>query len=420
MFSLLRNNRLARRYFFAHAQSTLGDQLGYIGLVVVAQQTWGSPLMLSIVLMADLLPAALLGSWFGALADQRSRRAICVGADLARAAAFGAVVVLEAPATLLVVALVAGLGAAAFAPASMSALPTIATEETQVSALALHGLLASALTIAGPFVAAAVLVLASPEALFALNAVTFLISAIVLLAIPAVSWGGRSGRPAARLVRARLSAYSREAAANVLATAGLALFGGMIGVAEVILALEVYGSDGAGLALLIAAFGVGFAAAYGFASRLGSLSAQRRGFVLGAAVLAAGLASIAAAPGIWIALPMFAVAGLGNGLAVASARLILQQTVEPERLGGIYGIKDAYDAAAVAAALLGAGLLVALVGARITFAIAALGCALTAVAIARSVRGDVLVEPRARLLLNGATDDRRPAEQQAARSERLL
>jgi hypothetical protein len=265
----------------------------------------------------------------------------------------------------------------------MSALPTIATESLQVGALALHGLIASSLSVAGPFIAAALLVLASPEALFAINSLSFLVSAIALIAIPTAAWGGPTVELAGKLVRAKLVDYSRDDAANVLATAGLALFGGMVGVAEIALALDVFGSDGAGLAILIAASGVGFALAYALASRLTELQSQRRSFTLGATTLAAGLALVALSPTLWIALPMFAIAGLGNGLAVASSRLILQQTVAPDRLGGIYGIKDAYDAAAVATALLGAGLLVALLGARITFATAAVGCALIAARIAR-------------------------------------
>jgi len=387
MFSLLRDNRYARRYFFAHAQSTLGDQLAYIGLVVVAQKTWGSPIMLSVVLMADLLPSALLGSWFGALADHRSRRLICVASDLARAIAFAAIVLFDAPAVLLVAALVAGLGTAAFGPASLSALPTLTSKDRQVGALALHGLISSSLTIAGPFVAAAILFLASPDALFTINAASFLISGAALMAIPKPAWGGSHKSDAKRkLKRARLSEYPREARLNVFATAALALFGGMVGIAEVVLALEVLGSSAAGLAILIAAFGVGFAAAYALTARLTELEAQRRGFLAGAAILATGLVLIALAPTIWVALPLFAIAGLGNGLAVASARLILQQTVDPDRLGGIYGIKDSFDASAVAASLLGAGLLVALIGARSTFVVAAIGCGLTALWIYRGMR----------------------------------
>jgi MFS family permease len=386
MFSLLRDNRFARRYFFAHAQSTLGDQLAYIGLVVVAQKTWGTPIMLSVVLMADLLPSALLGSWFGALADHRSRRLICVAADLARAVAFAAIVIFDAPAVLLLAALVAGLGTAAFGPASLSALPTLTSKDDQVGALALHGLISSSLTIAGPFVAAAILFLATPDALFTINAASFLISGAALVAIPSSAWGGHKYREKRKLKRARLSEYSREARFNVMATAALALFGGMVGIAEVVLALEVLESSPAGLAILIAAFGVGFAAAYALTARLADLDSQRRGFLAGAAILTTGLVLIAFAPTIWFALPMFAIAGLGNGLAVASARLILQQTVEAERLGGIYGIKDSFDASAVAASLLGAGLLVALIGARVTFVVAAIGCGLTALSIARGIR----------------------------------
>lgn len=384
MFSSLKHNALARRFFFAHAQSTIGDQLGYIGLVVVATQLSGAA-FLTAVLMAELLPSVLFGARFGAMADALNRRSICVAADLARAIAFGVLVFVDAPALVFGAALVGGVGSAAFGPSSLAALPTIVAEGTRVQALALHGFITSIGVIAGPLLAAALLLLASTDDLFALNAVTFLVSAGALMLIPRERWGGVAERMDAPRRTARLRSYPASIRLNVVATASIALFAGMVGVAEVVLATRVLDVGGDGLALLIAAYGIGFSAAYPVIARTTSVEAQWMIFVGGAAILGLGLGAAALAPSLPVALVAFVLAGTGNGLAVASARVILQETTDPARLGGIYGIKDSLDAGAVALSLLAGGAIVTLSGARAALVVAAAGCIFTGVAATRQI-----------------------------------
>src|SRR2546423_2623185 len=91
ILGLLRGEPRARRFFAAYAQSSLGNGAGYVALVVLAYDRWHSPWAITLVLMADFVPAMLLGPLFGAIADRWSRRRIAVLSDLMRAVAFVAV-----------------------------------------------------------------------------------------------------------------------------------------------------------------------------------------------------------------------------------------------------------------------------------------------------------------------------------------
>src|ERR687892_1663308 len=85
---LLRHERQSRAFFVAHAQSSLGTGAGYVALLVLAYERFESPWAISLILLADFLPAMFLGPIFGAAADRWSRRWCAATADVARALAF--------------------------------------------------------------------------------------------------------------------------------------------------------------------------------------------------------------------------------------------------------------------------------------------------------------------------------------------
>src|SRR5918992_3921292 len=92
---LLRTERRARLFFVAHAQSSIGTGAGYVALVVIAYDRFRSPWAISLVLLADFLPAMVLGPVFGAAADRWSRRACAIASDVARAVAFIGIAVVD-------------------------------------------------------------------------------------------------------------------------------------------------------------------------------------------------------------------------------------------------------------------------------------------------------------------------------------
>src|SRR5918996_62852 len=81
---LFAQERRARWFFGALAQSALGTGAGYVALLLIAYDRWHSPWAITLILLADLLPAMLLGPVFGAAADRWSRKRCVVVAVVLR------------------------------------------------------------------------------------------------------------------------------------------------------------------------------------------------------------------------------------------------------------------------------------------------------------------------------------------------
>src|SRR3954468_12258361 len=114
VLTLWRTERLARWFFAAHAQGGLRTAAGYVALLLLAYERIGSAWAATAVLLADLLPAMLLGPLLGGVVDRTSRLGCAVTADLVRAAAFTGLLLTGGIAPLIGLALVAGLGNAVF------------------------------------------------------------------------------------------------------------------------------------------------------------------------------------------------------------------------------------------------------------------------------------------------------------------
>jgi MFS family permease len=97
IFDLLRAERRARWFFLLLAQSVLGTGAGYVALLLIAYDRFESPWAIGLVLLADVLPAMLLGPVFGAAADRWSRRKCMVVADVLRLVAFGGIAAVDGP-----------------------------------------------------------------------------------------------------------------------------------------------------------------------------------------------------------------------------------------------------------------------------------------------------------------------------------
>ena len=160
---VLRHERRARVFFAALAQSSLGNGAAYVALLLIALDRLDSAWAISAVLIADLLPAMVLGPLFGAIADRFSRRACCVVADLLRAGAFGGIALVDSFEATVALALVAGVGTALFTPAALSALPSLVEKQRLAPATALFGMFSDLGFTVGPVLAAVGLLLGGPE-----------------------------------------------------------------------------------------------------------------------------------------------------------------------------------------------------------------------------------------------------------------
>jgi MFS family permease len=382
-----RREPAARRFLVAQAQGALGAGAGYVALLLLAYERIGSAWAATAVLLADLLPAMLLGPLFGQLADRTSRRGCAIAADVLRAGAFAGLALAHGTVPMLALALLAGSGTALFRPATFALLPGLVAPERLAALNAVCGAARDGGQVLGPALAGALLAVAAPAAVLGVNAATFGVSALVLCRLDVRPVAPETAADTAVSLRTVLRDRRVRA---LIATSGVVSFAAAtMNVAELVLADHDLAAGASGYALLIAAYGVGMVAGSLAAGREGD---ERRRHIAGIACLGTGMVATALAPALAVALVTFAATGVGNGLFLRSNRLLLQRRV-PERFHArAYGVLDASDSWAFAGAVLAGGALATALGSRAVFALG--GAALLVVFAAHAVRRAPAAVPR--------------------------
>ena len=361
--------RGARRFFFAHAQSSLGSGIAIVGLPLLAYDRYHTAWALTAVLLCELLPAVVLGPLLGALADRLPRRTALVAADVLRLGAFGALVFVPSLSLMIACALVAGIGSALFNPSALASVTRLATPANRPAAMSLYSALDDIGLTLGPALAGALLLIVEPHILMAINAGTFTLSAGLLATIPLSA-------PTRRPVGSLLSSM-RSGARQIVALPGVRLLlasstvavvaVGMVNVGEVLLARELLGVGGAGLAALMTASGIGTFVGSTFGARTGTSWQWRRAYLAGLMCMAADLVLCAIAPYFWLLVITFALGGFGNGLALVHDRLLLAHTVPEALHGRLFALHKTCTSAAFVIAFVLAGVLITTLGIQAMF-----------------------------------------------------
>jgi MFS family permease len=368
-FGAALRSRGARRFFLAHAQSSLGSGIAIVGLPLLAYDHYHTPWALTAVLLCELLPAVLLGPVLGALADRLPRRTSLVAADVLRLGAFGALALVPSLALMVACALVAGIGTALFNPAALASVSRLATPEARPAAMSLYSALDDLGGTVGPALAGALLLVFDPHILMAINAGTFTLSAALLVTIPLSMTAQRAG--------GSLFASMRSGAREIMAIPGVRVLVtsstvaviavGMVNVGEVVLARELLGVGGAGLAALMTASGVGTFLGSTFGTRTRSIWQWRRAYLTGLMCMAADLVLCAVAPYFGLLVFTFALGGFGNGLALVHDRLLLARIVPEPLHGRLFALHKTCTSAAFVIAFVVAGTLISTLGVQAMF-----------------------------------------------------
>jgi MFS family permease len=396
---MLRRERHARLFFMAHAQSSLGTGVGYVALVLVAYDRLPSAWGITLVLLADFLPATFFGAIFGAAADRWSRRTCAVLADVARAIAFVGIGLVGGIEATVALALLGGFGAGLFQPAILAGLPTLVHQSRMAPAMSLYGLIGELGTLLGSALAAGLLIVMGPETLLIANGVTFALSALALAALPfrepSAAEPAEGQRPSLlREARAGLRA-TRELPGVftvVMASGSVLLFAGMLTVVELLYAKEELDAGDSGFSILVALSGLGILIGNGFGARGGDVVELRRRYLVGLCVVGVALIGMSVAPTFALACIAFVIVGIGNGMVLVYGRLLLQAAVPDRMLGRVYGIKDAVLSGAFGIAFVSAGALAEGVGTRTVLALAGAGSLLTWLIATPALRRERLPE----------------------------
>ncbi len=363
-----KSERRARWFFLAHLQGALGAGAGYIALLVLAYERIGSAWGATAVLLADLLPAMLLGPLLGAAIDRTSRLGGAILADVIRAAAFGALVFADGVVAMIALALLAGLGTALFRPATYALLPGLVAPGRRNAAHGVFNAVRDTGQLLGPVAAAGLLAVASPAAVLGVNAVTFALSALLLVRlrghVRSVVAEAEPDAPA----NLRGVLGDRFVRTMIATSAAVTLCAATMNIGELVLAQEDLEAGATGFALLVSAYGCGLI--------VGALCAGRDGgdprvmYFAGLGGVAIGMVSTAFAPELGFALFTFGFTGAANGLFATSNRILLHRAIPEAVHGRAFGLVDSLDSWGFGIAVIAGGALATAFGGRALFGLA--------------------------------------------------
>ncbi|WP_460403710.1 MFS transporter, partial [Actinophytocola sediminis] len=181
-----------RALWSAELLSVAGDQLARVGLAVLVYTQTGSAGLTALTYAFTFLPALVGGVLLGGLADRFPRRELMVVVDLVRAVFAGLMAIPSLPLpVLLALVFLLTLGGAPFKAAQQALLPTILSGERYVAGLALRTVTNQSAQVAGFLGGGALVAVVEPHLALGLNALTFVVGALVVLT-------GVTSRPAAR------------------------------------------------------------------------------------------------------------------------------------------------------------------------------------------------------------------------------
>lgn len=362
-----------RLLFAATAASGLGTWMATVALTVDVDRRTNSTWWVSALYLVTFLPTIVVGFLAGPLVDRLSRKRLIVVADVVRLAVFAAMPFVGSATGILVLAGVAGFASAVFRPAVLAGVPNLIDEKELAAGTSLLQATDWVATAIGPVLGGAVVSVSGPHLVYWINAATFLLSALLLVQIPARYLQSEQSlsRGHWRDLADGFAAFRVRILLVALIAFGFAMVAsGLINVSEIFLATRSLHSNAFGYGLLWTASGVGLV--------LGSLLVtplleHRRPLELYPFLFlpwAAGALGAAVSPNVWIGSLAMVLAGLGNGIAFPMTVLIVQRSTSDALRGRAFTVIISVHNALLGLAMLAAGELSGSVGARWTYGIA--------------------------------------------------
>jgi MFS family permease len=359
-----------RRLWTARTISQVGDVAQFTTLALLLVTLTGSALGVSAVVLAEIAPVLLLAPLAGSLVDRLPRVRVMVGADLVRVVLAAVLAVWhDHAAVAYAVAFGLSAGQVFFSPAAQSLLPSVVPDDELVAANS--GIWTAAVTaqIAVAPVAALLAVHVGFGPAFAVNAVSFALSAAVLRGLrePARPARVEVRSPFAH-ARAALHALAQIPLLKALAVGQLlaALSAGATSALLVVLAQERLGGGGS-YGLLVAAIGAG--AALGPLLLLRTIGDPRRPLFVFGPYAVRGVVDLVLV--LVTSVPLAAVALVVYGLSTSTGSVTFSSLVQsrvPEDLRGrAFAGFDVLWQTGRMLSLLGGGLLADAVGIRAVY-----------------------------------------------------
>lgn len=340
--SLLATASGFRLLFLATLGSSLGTLLATVALVVDVKDRTNSGSWVSALMIAEFLPAVVVGLFLGPLLDRISRRGVMIVSDLVRAAVFFTVPFASTAGQIVTLAGIAGLATGFFRPAVYAGLPNLVDEQELARANSLIQTSENVSWTVAPIIGGGLVAASGPHLAYWINGASFVVSAVLLLRLPADKLQGALAVSRGHL-RDLKDGFARVIRTRALLTV-LVVWTIALGAvastqtAQVFLAKDAFDAGDFGYGMIFGSIGLGLAiGSFGAGTWLERWSV---GNVYAASILlqAIGVGAAAVVPNVWVSLPCFVLAGIGNGVAVVSNSLLVQRGAPDAVRGRVFTV----------------------------------------------------------------------------------
>lgn len=341
-FAALRSNQF-RRLFAARTASQWGDTFNTVAIVILVYRLSGSGLSVAATVIFEIVPVLMLGFIAGAVVDRIPRKTVMITADLGRALIAGVLALFGHELWVIYASAFAMSSFTVFfRPAASSILPALVEAEDLVGANSAIWSAAVISQIALAPLAGILVATAGAGPAFALNGVSFLVSAALLggIKVPKITPSPRTKRQ-----RGIAVSFSYIRSSRLLTTLGLvqglaALSAGGTSALLVVLAERHLHLGAGGFGILLGAIGVGAGVGAVFTGRL-TREIRRPTYLFGPYLLRGlvdlFLASFSSFAGALLALGTY---GFGGSTGNVTFNSTLQSLVPDDKRGRVFAFYD--------------------------------------------------------------------------------
>ena len=373
-----------RRLSLARFASSAGSNAAQIALAFTIYEQTHSALWVSAALVASAGVVGLVGPLSGRVADRADRKRVMVVAEVAGAIGWLLVLLADRPLTLVLFALLATATNAPFKAAASASVPNLVADDDLSWA---NGTIATATNgalLVGPLVGGAIVGAAGPGAVFGLNVLSFLVSALVIARVRGTFAADGPAPQAETRGRWRVVAADPQRRRLFAVTAlSFAAFGVTL-VADLPL-VEHLGGGATGYALLTTLWGAGAVVGSSVAARIPTRH-ELTALTVGTAAMAVSLGSIAVVPNLPVAIAVGAIGGVGSGIAFTPWFSLLQRMTADGDRGTAFAMAETFEQASFVGGMVAAGGLVGAIGVQPTYLVAGALLAAAAVTARRLTR----------------------------------
>ncbi len=385
-----------RRLALGRLVSLTGGEAAYIALMVAIYDRTGSNAWLSATLLLTIGAMGLLTPLGGVLGDRFDRRTVMIASDVAAAVTIAGLALTHTPALMLGIALLSAAAQAPFYAASTAAVPNLVGRRDLAWANGTVSIGRNAGQVLGPMLGGVLVSVIDPAAVFLVNAVCFLASAVLVASIH----GRFSDAPASsdehRGVRAGFRFLVRDRVLGPITLAWVVLLAclGPVLVAELPLARS-FGVGSTGYGLLASSWGAG-AIIGSFAGRWLAVRFERASMIASALGMAVGFTLVGVVGWFGLVLAAMGLAGVAEGAGSVAEQGIVQRRTPDAVRSRVIAASEAALLIAFAASFAFAAPVIQLAGVRGAYLIAGAGAAAAAV---------ILVPPMRALRAAAASDE---------------